>query len=694
MGFGDDDEYLTSPRNSRISDYKRITRLFKDIFKSDRKPSKSKAIDLFNASLKNRHPNFDILWQNYESLRSTSTSDTSGVEPQQLLHTLKLLSKSSHKKDFIAFERLYNDIGNFWGFDITSNHIHLLILGNVSQRRLHDAISLTEKHLSQLNKPHLFPLLLASSSTNNDYSSYQRILQLIHSTNTTQDLAFYNARLKLAFQFHDLPFVEQLRHEINSLNLQPDLITYTILLDGYSKWRLWEQSNSIESSLRALSPDLPSYTCILVARGRQYGIDEAKKVLKDIAEANLHPNDITLSHLVTLSPVPLSSQAARELIDDLSAEAGVDPSKHTYQAMVEKLLVGSHDAAYEFYMDSPQRTLAATLPLMRTLAQHHDLARMVAIYDQLDARTRLDSALLALMLRVSAKQGDVSTATALLVEMKEAHVTLDTQFQTSFVIALLHSSQDFFQAFRFYANVVDSRASFIDGRGFESIIAEFCGLRFPEENDADAVQIVPALLFSEILNDMRKAGHPPSCKTYTVLLDYYARVRDARSVGKIETLLNVDRSIRPDIYLCNALLNAHNRVGSGARCVELFNALLFSQRADNASLSIALDSAGSRSTPADPLAVYSNAAKFIPPNRKNWETLIEALARRKRFDEAWKVLQGGEFSVDANSIEVLFRLTRASRDVEALDALRLSLVHHYPLLWDSIRQRVDIPWKD
>lgn len=594
---------------------------------------------------------------------------------------------------------MFNDVDQFWGFDKSINHIQLLIIGYVSQRKLLKALDLTDEHLSQLNKPHLFSLLLASCSTNNDYSSYQRVMDMIRTTRTTQDLHIYNARLKLAFQFHDIDFVTQLRHEMTIHGHQPDLITHTILLDGYSKWQDWDQCNVIETTLRALTPDLPSYTCILVARGRQYGIDEAKKIIADIFNAGLHPNDIALSHLITLSPTPSTSDEARAVIDDLSTLTGVDPDKATYQAMVEKLLTVSIDEAYAFYMTSPQRALSPTYPLMRALAANardtpsRNLTHMLNIYEQLDARTRLDTVLLALILRVCAKCGDVATATDLLVEMKENRLTLDTQFQTSFIITLLHASQDYYQAFRFYANVVDSRASSIDAEGFASIIAEFCGLQF-DDGDGDSAQIVPAVLFSEILNDMRKAGHPPSCKTYTTLLDYYARVRNARSIGMIETLLNVDRSVKPDIYLYNALLNAHNKVGGGGRCVELFNALLFSKRVDNASLSIVLDCAGSRNTPADPMAVYRGAAKFIVPNRKNWETLIEVLVRRRRFDEAWEVLQGGEFTVDANAVEVLFRMTRASRDEKEIDSLRQTLAKEYPHYWDTIKQTVDIPWRD
>ncbi|TIA93196.1 hypothetical protein E3P99_00338 [Wallemia hederae] len=680
-----------------MDDYRRITRLFKDLFKADRKPTKSKSLEMFTNSLNRKNPSYEILSHNYHTVKATSTKDKSGVSPSQLLHTMKLLSKSTHEKDLVVLHEVFDDVDQFWGVDKTPRHHQLLIIGLIHQRKLIKALDLFETHLSHLEKHKIFSLLLASCSTLNDYESYQRVMQLLHTSNTPSDLHIYNARLKLAFQFHDLDFVHQLSQQMADEGYAADSITNTILLDGYSRWGAWEECARLENTLRSSTPDLASWTCILMARGRQHGLDAAKEVIDEIFEAGLHPNDITLSHLITLSPTPPTSQAARTTIEDLGAITGVDPDKHAYQAMVEKLLSVSIDEAYNFYMASPIRVLSSTYPIMTALSRNADasysstLHRMLSIYEQLDNRTRLDTVLLAQILRVCAKAGDVQTAINLLVEMKENHITLDTQFQTSFVITLLHASRDYYQAFRLYANVVDSKSSSIDGDGFASIIAEFCGLEFKEGDEE--LEVVPAVLFSEILNDMRKAGYPPSAKTYTTLLDYYARVKDAHSIAKIETLLNVDKTIKPDIYLYNALLNAHNRVGGGARCVELFNALLFSNRVDNASLSIVLDCTGNRATPADPISIYKNASRFISPNRKNWETLIEVLVRRRRFDDAWEVLRSGDFDIDQNALQVLFKMTRSSRDDKQLDSLRQRLASEYPQMWDEIKESVDIPWK-
>lgn len=673
-------------KSSRIEDYKQITNLFKNLFKST-KPSIKQSNELFNRNLNSKNPSIDTLVTHYNNLKTSSNKDF--LDNNKLSKTLSILSKQSSP----FLDQFCEDIRNHWKLELSRRDFQFIIQAYVNQRRINKAVDIVRT----LDNPSLaiFSVLLTGCSTHNDYNAYQRVLSIMEERDIKPDLHIYNARLKLAFQYHDIDVVDSLLEDLKMDGYQPDLFTHTILLDGYSRLHQWSRANESEAFLRSSDTDIASWTCILLATGRQHGLEKAKEVVDEIFSAGLSPNDIALSHLVGLSQRPSSSEDAKILIDDLSAYAGVEPGKHTYRAALEHLLMVNLDEAYEFCISIPdQRSLPVTLPLITALAGNKDgtaldnLRKMLSIYDQLD-RERLDTRVLAHMLRTCAKAGDVQTAIDILVDMKTNSVDLESQFTTSFIVTLLHASSDYYQAFRLYANVVDSKATRLDAAGFSTIIAEFCGLKFQDEN------IVPAVLFSEILNDMRKAGYPPDCKTYTSLLDYYAHVRDNRSIAKIETLLNVDRSIMPDIYLHNALLNAHNRVGNGGKCVELYNALLFSRRADNASLSIALDVSGSRNTPADSIHIWNLSKKYIKPNRKNWETLIEALVRRRRFSDARNVtFNSEEFKPDTNAIEILFRMTRASRDEKEITILRNYLLENHIDDYNAIKNTVDIPWKE
>ena len=681
--------------SNRLNDYKRITSLFIDLFKSKKVNSRQQNLNYFQQSLNRRNPSIELIKKNYDSLRTQSKSDKTGLKPLDLLLTLKYLSKSRNQTDLSHLELLFNDVNQFWHFNLTQQHLIFMIKGYISQRKLNKSLSLLESFNQNFDLRPLFSLILAACSNQNDFNSYQSAMALLNRYNIKPDLHIYNARIKLAFQFHDQSFANELFNEmIQVANLKPDKVTYTIMLDGYSKIGDWVKCQNLEDILRQKRPDLASWTCIMMARGRRFGLDEGLNVVNEMSEYNIQPNDIGLSQLVTLSPMPQSVDECKENLDHLSSVTGVIPDKHSYQAVIEKLLHRDVNDAYEFYMIIPnQSSLNIVYPLVNALSNdkvdsaQNNLTKLMNIFNTLDSKSRLNTILIGPILRTCAKSGDVQTAIDLLIEMKSNKIDLESQLQVSFIITLMRASSDHYQAFRLYANVVDSKASIIDEAGYSTIIAEFCKLKFNDNS------IVPSMLFAEILNDMRKSGYPPNCKTYTTLLDYYAKVQDAESISRIENILNVDRSIVPDMYLNNALLNAYNRTLNSTKCVDLYNAWLLSNKVDNVSLSIILDASGSKTSTIDPLNIWKSSLKYITPNRKNWETLIEALVRKRRFAEAHKVtFESNEFEVDFNAVQILFKMTRASKDEKELGKLRSLIKNEYPLYYNTLKDTVDKPW--
>ena len=85
----------------------------------------------------------------------------------------------------------------------------------------------------------------------------------------------------------------------------------------------------------------------------------------------------------------------------------------------------------------------------------------------------------------------------------------------------------------------------------------------------------PPELALQVLGDMRHAGFHPSAQTYTVLLDYYAKVHAGLAgVRATHALIQRDVQLEPDLVLIHALMNAYNYAGAPAQVLGIWDSLV------------------------------------------------------------------------------------------------------------------------
>ncbi|EPQ29146.1 uncharacterized protein PFL1_03433 [Pseudozyma flocculosa PF-1] len=229
----------------------------------------------------------------------------------------------------------------------------------------------------------------------------------------------------------------------------------------------------------------------------------------------------------------------------------------------------------------------------------------------------LDTELFNALLRGCAKVKDVGTARVLLRQMALHDVRIDAESKLQAARVLMRCSSSWKEAFEMYRRVaklggrpdqgdVDEDYS---AQGYTTLLDDFRKLELRSvegEGEGGAVGAggnargaakgcAPPEYVLAIVNDMREAGHHPSCATYTSLLDYYAKAVPPSAAGVYATheLLKLDERVEPDLPLINALMNAYNRIGEPGPVVSIWNSLMANrQEVDGATLSVVLDTAG------------------------------------------------------------------------------------------------------
>ncbi|KAH8094856.1 hypothetical protein BXZ70DRAFT_946360 [Cristinia sonorae] len=209
----------------------------------------------------------------------------------------------------------------------------------------------------------------------------------------------------------------------------------------------------------------------------------------------------------------------------------------------------------------PSRVLTCGLYVFARLGEP-SLAK--PYFDQLQERKALDEADVAYMILAHAYSGDYASAEAVFVE----YCTLSPS----------ESHQTFRPTLFHWTAVLRAHAG---ARHSSGVMAWF---RRMEEAGVKADQHVWSLLLQNtslrdnthqvvaLLDEMTKAGHPPSHVHYTILISLAGRKRDPEAADALFQQA-IQRNIKPDRVMLTALLNAHVVSGSWRGAVLAFDYL-------------------------------------------------------------------------------------------------------------------------
>ncbi|XP_038899857.1 pentatricopeptide repeat-containing protein At3g22470, mitochondrial-like [Benincasa hispida] len=195
------------------------------------------------------------------------------------------------------------------------------------------------------NHPKCPPQPLASpeippENFNRGFSFKHRLHTFLHNCKT--------GNINIAFKLH-----EEMLHETGryGINCKPDVISYSIIIDGLCKDRQEDKARELFEEMKAqgMVPDVISYNSLIHGFCRSGKWEEAKFLFNEMVDQGVRPNLVTFSVLIDMfckagkvikakELLEMMIQrgkleAASELFEKLSQE-GLQPDVVTYNIMI------------------------------------------------------------------------------------------------------------------------------------------------------------------------------------------------------------------------------------------------------------------------------------------------------------------------------------------------------------------------
>lgn len=202
-----------------------------------------------------------------------------GIQPNRI-YNVCLMKVYIQNKDFLNAEKVFQSIINS---DIQSLTLYLKIL------------------------------LQKSKDKNSTYNLYKRFLQDFdnYKFKFPPDNYFFTIFISsFAQRFHDMNLAIELFEEMKKREINPSIVTYSILIDGFALNGQVDKAVEYFENLKkdSIEPNVYVYTCLIKAWVQVNNRDNAKKVYDEMINKNIQPVSATLRALQNLARSPNTKQ--------------------------------------------------------------------------------------------------------------------------------------------------------------------------------------------------------------------------------------------------------------------------------------------------------------------------------------------------------------------------------------------------
>jgi pentatricopeptide repeat protein len=398
-------------------------------------------------------------------------------------------------------------------------------------------------------------------------------------------------------------------------------------------------------------------------------------------------------------------------------------SQHYELVISNCIKSGKVEDAFDIYAKSMQSDVTPTAmmisPLIKSLYDGHYLDssdeaidRALEIYQHLaDAhppgkgdgpKPKLYYALIRMAISSPNTTKYLSTVEMLLSDMELRGYTDNSSFiAATQIIVEMRKAGSFSKVMPFYRELRGQ----LDQQGFIQILQEYCRLSFSGDLE------VPLITeYFSIINHMRMHNVPLTPKVYTIILHQvgllatklrhsvldpnlprggiYQRLVD--TTRRTHQFLTLDASISPDAILWNQLMNTYQRLGLYRDMEQLWQMMYLSGRFDQITVNIMIDACGYS---GNLRFVRSITAKLLKAghglDKRNWDTLVEALCRNHHFGEALEVMcvEMKNYNLEPQG-ETIRIFRKFGRKYGVWDLYKPSIANALPELWNSLPDRL------
>lgn len=660
---------------------------------------------------KSKGPSVSSDAQNQETL--------SHKDGQAALRLLATARKRLTGRDLRRLRRVFGELETWFGVHHPIQNHHWLLLGMVKAGKPLDAL----RWIQSMQHAHnispgvqdwnvVLSGFVPSGSrrkknrpANFSFDAFEQAWSHLLNSGTQPDIISFNIHLRGLFALNTVEQdrINECLQDMQRRKVKPTTNTWTILLEGYTSLDDPQRAEDALHELKASkSLDTVAWNTILASVGHLHGSSAVWQQWAEWQASSAPPeaDEFTFAHFVRWSTRDVFKsddpvQAAIEELESASSRCAIRPNPWGCATYIQRLLDGASDPAqgyqlayslYQKLIFGPDAVLphsAMINPLLERLVQLQDLPDRLSqaqrLFDTLsegvDEGYAPDVGVCHSILRICEQAGPagVEYALAVLDHMREDHLVFDKQETVlEHLKGLMQAAGSYQLAFKAYSWIRAVDPTVLDRVAYNRILTVFSFLQFtpagPTSSTSATTSKISPQFFLEILKDMRKSGHSPDTVTYTLLLEYYSRhYQRADQIRRLHDIIKVDLQYDPDIRLHNALIVAYGYVRDYPSAIRVWQNLLANRHRPNmainhATISAVIDVCGfsGRRQLADQVWKSIQNDRYIQPNKRNWDTLVECICRLGSLDDACDIALGEEMAhlVDSDTVDILMKFSR------------------------------------
>ncbi|KAI3860772.1 hypothetical protein MKX03_036883 [Papaver bracteatum] len=212
---------------------------------------------------------------------------------------------------------------------------------------------------------------------------------------------------------------------------KPDSRIYTTLMKGYMKeGRISDVVRMLEAMRQQTDsfshPDHVTYTTVISALVKVGAMERARQVLTEMARVGVPANRITYNILLKGYCQQIHIQKAKELIEEMSSSAGIEPDVVSYNILIDGLiLIDDSAGALEYFNEMRAKGIAPSkvsyTTLMKAFASSGQPRLVQKVFDEMlkDPRVKVDQVAWNMLVEGYCKQGLVEEAKKTVQRMRE-----------------------------------------------------------------------------------------------------------------------------------------------------------------------------------------------------------------------------------------------------------------------------------
>jgi pentatricopeptide repeat protein len=195
-----------------------------------------------------------------------------------------------------------------------------------------------DEEMSALVNTVIYSTMLKGFSQARNLKSVFRVVAEMTDREIPFNVISYNTTIDACARCGAMERAPALLESMRKGGLEPDLVTYSTLVKGYSLAGDVDRGFKVLKEMRAggkLKPDEIMYNSLLDGCAREHRVDQALELLEIMQAAGIAPSNHTLSILVKLLGRARKLDKAFKVVEDLTARHGFRPNIQVYTCLIQ-----------------------------------------------------------------------------------------------------------------------------------------------------------------------------------------------------------------------------------------------------------------------------------------------------------------------------------------------------------------------